>query len=71
MSAKSSSQDQVVSITEAAKILNISRFTLRRRARAGAIAVLQLSPRRIGIRLSELSRFMAAAEQREGGQAIP
>jgi hypothetical protein len=62
MSATSSPEDRVVSITEAAGRLNISTWTLRRCARAGAIVILKLSPRRIGVRLSELDRFMAAAE---------
>jgi excisionase family DNA binding protein len=62
MSAVLNSQDRVVSIVEAAERLGISKYTLRRRARAGAIKILRLSSRRIGVRLSELDRFMTAAE---------
>jgi predicted site-specific integrase-resolvase len=56
--------DRVVSIAEAADLLGISIFTLRRRARAGAIAILKLSPRRIGVRLSEVQRYMDATVEK-------
>lgn len=50
--------DKVVSINEAASMSGVSASTLKRRARAGDLKLLKLSPRRIGIRLSELHRWL-------------
>jgi hypothetical protein len=50
--------DKVVSVNEAAAMSGVSASTLKRRARAGDLKLLKLSPRRIGIRLSELHRWL-------------
>ena len=46
--------DKVVSIHEAAVITGVSASTLKRQAKAKKLRILQLSPRRIGIKLSDL-----------------
>ncbi|AHB50357.1 hypothetical protein W911_14675 [Hyphomicrobium nitrativorans NL23] len=48
--------DRIVSIPEAAARLGIATGTLQRMRLRGEIKVLQISPRRIGIRESELIR---------------
>lgn len=53
--------DPVAPLSEAAKILGISVWTLKREAKAKRITILKLSPRRLGIRMSEIERFLAAA----------
>jgi hypothetical protein len=52
------SGDKVVSVDQAAAISGLSASTLKRRARAGDLKLLKLSPRRVGVRLSELGRFL-------------
>ena len=47
-------RDKVVSIHEAAVISGVSASTLKRQAKARKLKILQLSPRRIGIKLSDL-----------------
>lgn len=51
------SDDRVVPWKEAAKILGISVWTLKRLGESGKIKVLRLSPRRLGVRSSEITRF--------------
>jgi hypothetical protein len=46
--------DKVVTINEAAVISGVSASTLKRQAKAEKLRILRLSPRRIGIRLSDL-----------------
>ena len=46
--------DRVVSLNEAAVISGVSVSTLKRQAKAQKLRILQLSPRRIGIKLSDL-----------------
>jgi hypothetical protein len=50
--------DKVVSIQEAAVVSGVSASTLKRQAKAQKLQILQLSPRRIGIRLSEIHRWL-------------
>lgn len=52
--------DRVAPLSEAARILGVSPWTLKRQSKAGRITILKLSPRRLGIRLSEIERFMEA-----------
>jgi predicted DNA-binding transcriptional regulator AlpA len=52
--------DKVLSFDEAAAMSGLSASTLKRRARAGDLRMLKLSPRRVGIRLSEFYRWLDA-----------
>ena len=56
--------DPVLAIPEAAKIAGISPWTLKRVARNGDLTIIRLSERRIGIRMSELYRWMDTREAR-------
>ncbi len=51
--------DRVALLPEAAAILGVSTWTLKRLAKQEKITILRLSPRRLGIRLSELERYLA------------
>jgi hypothetical protein len=55
---KIASVDPVLSIPDAAASGSISLWTLKRAAKRGELKLLQLSPRRIGIRQSELQRWL-------------
>jgi hypothetical protein len=50
--------DRVLSIHEAAEATGLSIFTLKRLGKRGDIKILKLSARRLGIRLSELQRYL-------------
>ena len=50
--------EKVLSFDEAAAMSGVSASTLKRRARAGDLKVLKLSPRRVGIRLSDFHRWL-------------
>lgn len=50
--------DRVISIHEAAILTGLSVSNLKRCQQRGEIKILKLSPRRIGVRLSELQRFL-------------
>lgn len=50
--------DRVVSIDEASAISNLSVPTLKRCHKRGELRILKLSPRRIGVRLRDLSAFL-------------
>jgi hypothetical protein len=52
--------DKVISFDQAAVLSGVSASTLKRRARAGDLKILKLSPRRVGIRLSEFHRWLDA-----------
>jgi hypothetical protein len=52
--------DRVRSLRETAELLNISVATLRRRIADGAIKIVRLSPRRIGVRDSDREKFLQA-----------
>ena len=52
------SEDRVVSVHEAALIGGVSASTLKRRALNGELRIIRMSPRRIGIRMSELQRWL-------------
>ena len=58
MDSKMQFIDRVVLIEEAGAILGISRWTLLRQSVAGKIKILKLSPRRLGIRMSEINRYL-------------
>ena len=55
--------DRVISLDEAASIAGVSSWTLKRARTRGEIQILQLSPRRIGIRLSALDRWINSRAQ--------
>ena len=57
------SHDRVASVPEAAGLIGVSPWTLERLAKAGKIKILKLSPRRKGIRLSEIHRFLEVSER--------
>jgi hypothetical protein len=50
--------DKVISLPEAAHLAGISTDTLRRCHRRQEIKVVKLSPRRVGVRLSDLKAFI-------------
>ena len=50
--------DRVVSLTEASVITGLSSDTLKRCGARNEIKILKLSPRRVGIRLSDLQAFV-------------
>jgi excisionase family DNA binding protein len=50
--------DRVVSIAEAARLSNLSVPTLRRCNRRGELRIIKLSPRRVGVRLSDLKSWL-------------
>jgi len=54
------SDDRVLTIYEVAERTGCSVATLRRCAKRGELRLLRLSPRRIGVRLSELRRWLDA-----------
>ncbi len=58
MDSKMQFIDRVVLIEEAGAILGISRWTLLRQSEAGKIKILKLSPRRLGVRMSEINRYL-------------
>ena len=51
-------EDRVVSINEASVRSNLSVPTLKRCQKRGELRILKLSPRRIGVRLSDLKTFL-------------
>ena len=50
--------DLVVSLNEASIRSNLSVSSLKRCHKRGELRILQLSPRRIGVRLSDLAAFL-------------
>jgi excisionase family DNA binding protein len=50
--------DRVLTLPEAAAHVGVSPDTLRRCAQRGELKILQLSPRRVGIRLSDLKAYL-------------
>lgn len=50
--------DRVVSLMEAAHLAGISTDTLRRCHARKEIKIIKLSPRRVGVRLSDLRAFL-------------
>jgi hypothetical protein len=52
--------DRVASLPESSVISNLSVDTLKRAGARGELKILKLSPRRVGIRISELHRFIDA-----------
>jgi predicted DNA-binding transcriptional regulator AlpA len=53
-----SEADRVVSLGEAAHLAGVSADTLRRCHKREEIKIVKLSPRRVGVRLSDLRRFI-------------
>ena len=58
-----SAPDPLLSMRETASWLGVHLATVRRLVEAGKIRTIRLSARRIGIRTSEIERYLAAAEQ--------
>lgn len=54
--------DPVVSLREAAAIIGCHPDTLKNQARRGKLTILRISERRLGIRGSELNRYLATCE---------
>ena len=50
--------DRIVPLPEASTITGLSVDTLKRCGARNELKILKLSPRRVGIRLSELQRFV-------------
>ena len=55
-----STDDRIVSLPEAAHLVGVSPDTLRRCHKRQELKIIKLSPRRIGIRLSDLNAFIEA-----------
>lgn len=51
-------EDRVINLNEAAVRLGCSVATLRRCSRRGELRILKLSPRRVGVRLSDLAAYL-------------
>ncbi len=58
--------DRVVSLPEASAITGVSVDTLKRCGARRELKILKLSPRRIGIRLSDLQSFIDGRRQAKG-----
>jgi excisionase family DNA binding protein len=54
--------DNTISVTEAAKVLKVSRATLWRYIKDRRIAVIRYSAKKVLIRLEEIERFIREAE---------
>jgi len=52
--------DKVISLPEAAHIAGVSPDTLRRCHKRQELKIIKLSPRRVGVRLSDLRAFIDA-----------
>ena len=52
--------DKIVSLPEAAHLAGVSPDTLRRCHKRQEIKIIKLSPRRVGVRLSDLRAFIDA-----------
>jgi predicted DNA-binding transcriptional regulator AlpA len=50
--------DKVISLPEAAHLAGVSPDTLRRCHKRNEITIIKLSPRRVGVRLSDLKAFI-------------
>jgi len=50
--------DKVVSLPEAAHLAGVSPDTLRRCHKRNELTIIKMSPRRIGVRLSDLKAFI-------------
>jgi predicted DNA-binding transcriptional regulator AlpA len=51
--------DRVLSLSEAAHLAGVSTDTLKRLNKREELRIVKLSPRRIGVRLSDLRQFIA------------
>jgi hypothetical protein len=64
--------DPIVPLKDAAALLGCHPDTVRNREREGKIKILRMSPRRLGVHVSEIRRFMAAcAEARAEYYELP
>jgi excisionase family DNA binding protein len=61
--------DPVMTIAQAAELTGLSAWTLKRLGKQGELAVLKLSARRLGIRASEIERFLNNRESTGGAAA--
>lgn len=52
--------DSLITLRQAADFLGVSESTAEALVRRGELARVQISPRRIGVRLGDLSAFVAA-----------
>jgi hypothetical protein len=52
--------DPIVPLKDAAALLGCHPDTVRNREREGKIKILRMSPRRLGVHVSEIRKFMAA-----------
>lgn len=52
--------DRIVNIPEAARLLGVSAATVRRCCARRELRLIRLSPRRVGLRLSDLAAFIDA-----------
>jgi len=50
--------DKVVSLPEAAHLAGVSPDTLRRCHKRNELTIIKMSPRRVGVRLSDLKAFI-------------
>jgi hypothetical protein len=57
--------DPIVSIKDAAVLANCHPQTLKNEARRGRLTLVRISERRIGVRSSELKRFLAGRAWRK------
>jgi excisionase family DNA binding protein len=58
LSLSASFVDKVISLPEAAHLLGVSPDTLRRCHKRNELTIIKLSPRRVGVRLSDLKAFL-------------
>jgi hypothetical protein len=56
--------DPVMTIAQAAELNGLSPWTLKRLGKRRELSVLKLSARRLGIRASEIERFLNSREER-------
>jgi hypothetical protein len=55
--------DPMANLAQAENITGLSKWTLKRLGKRGELTIIKLSPRRVGIRMSELQRFLDARSQ--------
>jgi len=58
MSNPPTTEDRIVSLAEAATITDLSIDTLRRCGKRNELRIQKLSPRRVGVQLSDLHSFL-------------
>jgi excisionase family DNA binding protein len=58
--SQSTPDDRVITLDEAAVIAGVSASTLKRANKRGTLKLVRPSPRRVGVRRSELARWLDA-----------